>query len=125
VRPRPVIYWRGGATPTLYLTTDPNDFLVHFATHGPLAATRPLESAVVLSQEPGGDTYKLYDARDIGHPDLRSELVTNFGLLRVGPNALFGCKDWWGSPGPSCGRVGTTSLAHCGSGRWPHVRLLN
>ena len=65
-----------GATPSAYLTSNPERFsYVHFATHGTASRTRPLESAVVLSKEPGGDTYKLY-ARDIVTRHLRAELVT-------------------------------------------------
>jgi len=62
------------ATPTAYLGSKPERFTyVHFVTHGTASRTRPLESAVILSQE--GDSFKLY-ARDIVKRQLNAELVT-------------------------------------------------
>jgi CHAT domain-containing protein len=64
------------ATPAAYLGGHPERFsYVHFVTHGTASRTRPLESAVILSAEPGGDTYKLY-ARDILTRRLHADLVT-------------------------------------------------
>ena len=62
------------ATPSAYLNSNPERFsYVHFATHGTASRTRPLESAVILSQE--GESYKLY-ARDIVTRHLKAELVS-------------------------------------------------
>jgi CHAT domain-containing protein len=62
------------ATPSAYLHSDPARFTyVHFVTHGIASRTRPLESAVILTQE--GDSYKLY-ARDIVTRPLKAKLVT-------------------------------------------------
>jgi len=64
------------ATPTAYLRSNPGEFsYLHFVTHGTASRTRPLESAVVLSKEVGGDSYKLY-ARDIVTHRLKADLVT-------------------------------------------------
>ena len=64
------------ATPAAYLGSNPERFsYVHFVTHGTASRTRPLESAVILSAEPGGDSYKLY-ARDILTRQLQADLVT-------------------------------------------------
>ena len=78
------------ATPSAYLTSNPERFsYVHFATHGTASRTRPLESAVVLSKEPGGDTYKLY-ARDIITRHLKAELVTISACYGSGRRAYSG-----------------------------------
>lgn len=78
------------ATPNAYLASNPERFYyVHFATHGTASRTRPLESAVVLSKEPGGDTYKLY-ARDIVTRHLKAELVTISACYGSGRRAYSG-----------------------------------
>jgi CHAT domain-containing protein len=64
----------GSATPTAFLKSNPEQYsYLHFVTHGIASHTRPLESAVILSQE--GDSYKLY-ARDIVQHRLNANLVT-------------------------------------------------
>jgi len=78
------------ATPGAYLSSNPERFsYMHFATHGTASRTRPLESAVVLSKEPGGDSYKLY-ARDIVTRHLRAELVTISACYGSGKRAYSG-----------------------------------
>jgi len=78
------------ATPKAYLQSDLERFsYVHFATHGTASRTRPLESAVVLSKEPGGDNYKLY-ARDIVTRHLQAELVTISACYGSGRRAYSG-----------------------------------
>ena len=78
------------ATPNAYLKSNPERFsYLHFATHGTASRTRPLESAVVLSKEPGGDTYKLY-ARDIVTRHLQAELVTISACYGSGKRAYSG-----------------------------------
>ncbi len=78
------------ATPNAYLNSHPERFsYVHFSTHGTASRTRPLESAVVLSKEPGADTYKLY-ARDIVTRHLRAELVTISACYGSGTRAYSG-----------------------------------
>ena len=62
------------ATPQAYLQSNPGKFsYLHFVTHGTASLTRPLESAVILSQQNGA--YKLY-ARDIVQHPLHARLVT-------------------------------------------------
>lgn len=88
--PRRAVLEGERATPSAYLTSNPERFsYVHFATHGTASRTRPLESAVVLSKEPGGDTYKLY-ARDIVARHLRAELVTISACYGSGKRAYSG-----------------------------------
>ena len=78
------------ATPSAYLRSNPERFsYVHFVTHGTASRTRPLESAVILSKEPGGDTYKLY-ARDIVTRHLQAELVTISACYGLGTRAYSG-----------------------------------
>jgi CHAT domain-containing protein len=78
------------ATPRAYMNSKPERFAyVHFATHGTASRTRPLESAVVLSKEPSGDTYKLY-ARDIVTRHLQAELVTISACYGSGTRAYSG-----------------------------------
>jgi CHAT domain-containing protein len=78
------------ATPSAYMNSKPERFAyVHFSTHGTASRTRPLESAVVLSKEPAGDTYKLY-ARDIVTRHLQAELVTISACYGSGRRAYSG-----------------------------------
>jgi len=64
----------GNATPLAFLKSNPEKYsYLHFVTHGTASLSRPLESAVILSQE--GDSYKLY-ARDIVQHRLNANLVT-------------------------------------------------
>lgn len=70
------------ATPQAYLQSDPAQFsFIHFATHATSSRTRPLESAVVLSEQ--GDSFKLYGRDIIDHP-LKAELVTISACNGVG-----------------------------------------
>jgi CHAT domain-containing protein len=74
--PRRTILQGAQATPGAYLGSDPGRFsYLHFVTHGTASRARPLESAVILSKETTGDTYKLY-ARDILQHHLNANLVT-------------------------------------------------
>jgi len=76
------------ATPTAYLSSNPERFAyLHFVTHGTASRTRPLESAVILSQE--GDSYKLY-ARDIVQHRLNASLVTISACNGSGTRAYSG-----------------------------------
>ncbi len=85
------------ATPSAYLASNPERFsYLHFVTHGTASRTRPLESAVILSKEPAGDTYKLY-ARDIVQHHLNANLVTisalvglSWAFLRAGAHNVIG-----------------------------------
>jgi CHAT domain-containing protein len=88
--PQRVVLEGERATPISYLSSHPERFFyVHFATHGTASRTRPLESAVVLSKEPDGDTYKLY-ARDIVTRHLQAELVTISACYGSGRRAYSG-----------------------------------
>ncbi len=76
------------ATPTAYLNSNPERYAyLHFVTHGTASRTRPLESAVILSQE--GDSYKLY-ARDIVQHRLNANLVTISACNGSGTRAYSG-----------------------------------
>lgn len=76
------------ATPTAYLKSSPEKFsYLHFVTHGTASLSRPLESAVILSQE--GDSYKLY-ARDIVQHRLNANLVTISACNGAGTRAYSG-----------------------------------
>jgi len=78
----------GSATPTAFLKSNPEQFsYIHFVTHGTASRTRPLESAVILSQE--GDSYKLY-ARDIVQHRLNANLVTISACNGAGTRAYSG-----------------------------------
>src|SRR5260370_39336843 len=76
------------ATPTAYLNSNPERYAyLHFVTHGTASRTRPLESAVILSQE--GDSYNLY-ARDIVQHRLNANLVTISACNGSGTRAYSG-----------------------------------
>jgi len=76
------------ATPTAYLKSNPEKYAyLHFVTHGTASLSRPLESAVILSQE--GDSYKLY-ARDIVQHRLNANLVTISACNGAGTRAYSG-----------------------------------
>jgi len=77
-----------GATASAVLKSSPEQYsYLHFVTHGTASHTRPLESAVVLSQE--GDSYKLY-ARDIVQRRLKANLVTISACNGAGTRAYSG-----------------------------------
>jgi CHAT domain-containing protein len=78
----------GSATPSAFLKSNPEQFsYLHFVTHGTASHTRPLESAVILSQE--GDSYKLY-ARDVVQHRLNANLVTISACNGAGTRAYSG-----------------------------------
>ena len=65
------------ATPAAYQHSHPADFAyIHFVSHGVGSDVDPLDSAVILSANSGGDaSYKLY-AREILNNQLHADLVT-------------------------------------------------
>ncbi len=65
------------ATPAVFQASRPGEFAyIHFVTHGMASATDPLDSAVILSPQPGdAESYKLY-ARQILDQRLHADLVT-------------------------------------------------
>ena len=71
------ILTRQQAFPLAYRESDPKRFTyVHFVAHGTASRLEPLESAVVLSGNPGHpQDFRLY-ARDIIHTPLSADLVT-------------------------------------------------
>jgi CHAT domain-containing protein len=78
------------ATPSGYLDSHPEQFAyLHFVTHGTASRTRPLESAVVLSEEKDTDLFKLY-ARDIVQHQLSAYLVTISACNGAGIRAYSG-----------------------------------
>ena len=78
------------ATPSAYLKSQPGRFsYLHFVTHGTASRARPLESAVILSNEPGAESYKLY-AREIVTHHLHADLVTISACNGSGTRAYSG-----------------------------------
>jgi CHAT domain-containing protein len=78
------------ATPSAYLKSQPGRFsYLHFVTHGTASRARPLESAVILSKEPGGESYKLYAREIVAHP-LHADLVTISACNGSGTRAYSG-----------------------------------
>jgi CHAT domain-containing protein len=76
------------ATPAAYIRSRPSEYrLKHFVAHGTANRTRPLDSALILSQN--GDSYKLY-ARDIMHEKLNADLVTIASCYGSGTKVYFG-----------------------------------
>ena len=74
--PRREVLSGSEATPAAYMSSRPEQYsYLHFVTHGTASRARPLESAVILSKENDGETYKLY-ARDIVKHHLSAYLVT-------------------------------------------------
>jgi CHAT domain-containing protein len=89
-KPRRAILQGSEATPSAYLGSEPGRFTyLHFVTHGTASRARPMESAVVLSKESAGDTYKLY-ARDIVQHRLNANLVTISACNGSGTRAYSG-----------------------------------
>jgi CHAT domain-containing protein len=89
-KPRRAILQGSQATPSAYLGSEPGRFsYLHFVTHGTASRARPMESAVVLSKESAGDTYKLY-ARDIVQHRLNANLVTISACNGSGTRAYSG-----------------------------------
>lgn len=73
--PQRTVIEREKATPSAYKKSNPGQFgVMHFASHGSISLTRPLDSALILSPDPDHN-YRLY-ARDILKFPLHAELVT-------------------------------------------------
>jgi CHAT domain-containing protein/tetratricopeptide (TPR) repeat protein len=109
------IFTREQATPSAYMTSDPERFsYIHFVAHGTARRLSPLDSAIVLSKsipsqrdprqsvEPNSkslrnetaigtetDSFKLYARDIIGHP-LRADLVTISACYGAGERAYSG-----------------------------------
>jgi CHAT domain-containing protein len=82
------VFAKAAATPTAYVRGRPERFAyLHFVTHGTASVTRPLESAVILSNE--GDSYKLYAREIVKHP-LTAQLVTISACEGAGRRAYSG-----------------------------------
>ena len=130
------------ATPNAYMNSKPERFAyVHFSTHGTASRARPLESAVVLSKEPAGDTYKLY-ARDIVTRHLQADLVTisacygsgtraysgeglvglSWAFLRAGAHNVIGAL-WEVSDAPATPELMDSLYRELGNGRDPASAL--
>ena len=76
------------ATPTGYIESNSGQFTyLHFVTHGIASHTRPLESAVILSND--GGSFKLYGREIIKHR-LNAELVTISACNGSGTRAYSG-----------------------------------
>ena len=85
------VYQREQATPAAYLQNHPEQFShIHFVAHGTASRLSPLDSAIVLSKDPGNsDSFKLY-ARDIIQHRLRADLVTISACYGSGERAYSG-----------------------------------
>ena len=78
------------ATPSAFLQRAPERFeFLHFVTHGIANRTHPLDSAVILSPDPGDGSYKLYAREIVQHP-LRAYLVTISACNGSGTRAYSG-----------------------------------
>lgn len=70
------VYAGSAATPSQYGRAKPDQFqMIHFTAHGKAEAGNPLDSAVVLSRDPGTQANKLY-AREIVDIPIHARLVT-------------------------------------------------
>jgi CHAT domain-containing protein len=85
------IYQRNQATPSAYLTSNPEKFShIHFVAHGTASRLSPLDSAIVLSRGAvETDSFKLY-ARDIVQHRLHADLVTISACYGAGERAYSG-----------------------------------
>ena len=85
------VYQRDQATPSSYLTSNPEKFShIHFVAHGTASRLSPLDSAIVLSKSPvEADSFKLY-ARDIVQHPMRADLVTISSCYGAGSRAYSG-----------------------------------
>ena len=80
-----VVFARGNATPSAYLSSDPAHFsYIHFVSHGVASRTDPLDSAIILSRAgtpaasangTAEDSFKLYAREVMRHP-IDARLVT-------------------------------------------------
>jgi CHAT domain-containing protein len=85
------VYQRDQATPSSYLTNNPEKFShIHFVAHGTASRLSPLDSAIVLSKSPiETDSFKLY-ARDIVQHPMHADLVTISSCYGAGSRAYSG-----------------------------------
>jgi CHAT domain-containing protein len=85
------VYQRSQATPSAYLTSNPEKFShIHFVAHGTASRLNPLDSAIVLSKGAvETDSFKLY-ARDIVQHRLHADLVTISACYGAGERAYSG-----------------------------------
>jgi CHAT domain-containing protein len=85
------VYQRDRATPSSYLTSNPEKFShIHFVAHGTASRLSPLDSAIVLSKSPvETDSFKLY-ARDIVQHPMHADLVTISSCYGAGSRAYSG-----------------------------------
>jgi CHAT domain-containing protein len=85
------IFARDQATPTSYLSSNPEQFShIHFVAHGTASRLSPLDSAIVLSRENAtSDSFKLY-ARDIIQHPLHADLVTISACYGAGERSYSG-----------------------------------
>ena len=133
---------REKATPAAYMSSNPERYTyLHFVTHGTASRLRPLDSAVILSKEPGSDSYKLY-ARDIVTRHLNAELVTisacngsgiraysgdglvglSWAFLRAGAHNVIGAL-WEVSNAPSTSQFMDTFYGGLNKGQDPATAL--
>ena len=74
---RVAVFGQVRATPAAYAGAGPEDYrFIHFVAHGTASARSPLDSAVILSPNPGSpEDFKLYARDVVAHP-LNARLVT-------------------------------------------------
>ena len=94
-----VVFARGQATPSAYLTGDPGHFsYIHFVSHGVASRTDPLDSAIILSRAASAatttgtgaeDSFKLYAREVMRHP-IDARLVTISACYGSGTRAYAG-----------------------------------
>jgi CHAT domain-containing protein/Tfp pilus assembly protein PilF len=85
------IFSGAAATPASYPDSHPEQFShIHFVAHGIASRLSPLDSAIVLSRNPGeADSFKLYAREILRHP-LHADLVTISACYGAGERAYSG-----------------------------------
>jgi CHAT domain-containing protein len=84
------VYSREKATPEAYGAARPRQFsTIHFATHVEPNEQSPLDSAIILSAQGSGNSFRLY-ARDVAEMKLNANLVTISACRGAGTRALSG-----------------------------------
>ena len=78
------------ANPATYLSSDPAKYsYIHFVSHAVASRTEPLDSAIILSNSGGEDSFKLY-ARDIMRHPIKAQLVTISACYGIGTRSYSG-----------------------------------
>ena len=81
---------QAAARPSAYRNASPARYdMIHFTAHSQAEAKKPLDSAIILSDEPGTNGFKLY-ARNIVETKIQARLVTISACKGAGARAYRG-----------------------------------